>query len=345
MSAMLKEKIRELHPEMTKRRLLALCETRWVERHEAVQTFVELYEAVVLTLQSLQDDAGGGQASAKAHQLVAGIVTPTFIVGINIAAKVLSLTVPLSRQLQTTSLDVIGALSHVDDVEAAVQELRQSGISTVFQAAISMAEAANVEIRMPRVTSRQRHRQNIPAIDVEDYFRLSLFLPFLDHLITQLDDRFKKHRSTLELLSSLLPENIFCDVVPPDAEQFSAVYSSLVSISELQGELLVWAVKCRRTKNETPTTPALQAVALCPQALFPNVHSLLKMLATLPVTTAEAERPFSSLRRLKTYLRSSTSNDRLLGLALLNVHRDIEARPEDVLDVLCREGRRLQLNV
>ncbi|CAN7944048.1 unnamed protein product [Ixodes hexagonus] len=77
---------------------------------------------------------------------------------------------PLSRQLQTTSLDVIGALSHV---EAVVQELRQSGFSTVFQAAVSMAEAANVEIRMPRVTSRQRHRQNIPAIDAEDYFRLT----------------------------------------------------------------------------------------------------------------------------------------------------------------------------
>ncbi|CAN7942376.1 unnamed protein product [Ixodes hexagonus] len=208
-----------------------------------------------------------------------------------------------------------------------------------------MAEAANMEIRTPRVTSRQRHRQNIPAIDAEDYFRLSLFLPFLDHLITQLDDRFEKYRSTLELLSSLLPENISCAVVPPDAEQFSAVYSSLVSISELQGELLVWAAKRRRTKNETPATPAIQAVALCPQALFPNVHRLLKILATLPVTTTEAERSFSSLRRLKTYVRSSTSNDRLLGLALLNVHRDIEVRPENVLDLLCRERSRLQLNV
>ncbi|XP_040068934.1 zinc finger MYM-type protein 1-like [Ixodes scapularis] len=134
-SAILKEKIRELHPQTTKRRLLALCETRWVERHEAVQTFVELYEAVVLSLEILQDEAGGGEVSAKAHQLLACIVTPTFIVSINIAAKVLSLTLPLSRQLQTTSLDVIGALSHVDDVEAAVQALRQSGFSTVFQAA------------------------------------------------------------------------------------------------------------------------------------------------------------------------------------------------------------------
>jgi len=41
------------------------------------------------------------------------------------------------------------------------------------------------------------------------------------------------------------------------------------------------------------------------------------------MSTAFAERSFSTMRRLKTYLRTSTSENRLVGLALLNIHRNI----------------------
>ena len=40
----------------------------------------------------------------------------------------------------------------------------------------------------------------------------------------------------------------------------------------------------------------------------------------LPVTSCEAERSFSALHRVKTYLHSMMKQERLTGLALLNVH-------------------------
>jgi len=46
------------------------------------------------------------------------------------------------------------------------------------------------------------------------------------------------------------------------------------------------------------------------------------MLASLPVTTVTAERSFSILRRLKTYLRNNIGQDRLTGLALMNIYRN-----------------------
>lgn len=147
------------------------------------------------------------------------------------------------------------------------------------------------------------------------------------------------------MLSSLLPQNIPEAATIPITEEFTALYSNIISASELQGELAVWAAKWKSQKRETPNMSAMQAVANCPEVFFPNVHRLLKILATLPVSTAEAERSFSSLRRLKTYLRASTTNDRLVAIALLNIHREIQVRPEDVLSVLYRERRRLQLNV
>ena len=50
---------------------------------------------------------------------------------------------------------------------------------------------------------------------------------------------------------------------------------------------------------------------------------LLQIILTLPVSVASAERTFSTLRRLKTWLRSGMSAERLTGLALLHTHADI----------------------
>ena len=47
----------------------------------------------------------------------------------------------------------------------------------------------------------------------------------------------------------------------------------------------------------------------------------------LPVTSCEAERSFSTLRRIKTYLRSTMKQERLIGLALLNVHNSMHYIP------------------
>jgi len=54
---------------------------------------------------------------------------------------------------------------------------------------------------------------------------------------------------------------------------------------------------------------------------YQNIKFLLTILATLPVTTVTTERSFSTLRRLKTYLRNNIGQDRLTGLALINIYR------------------------
>jgi hAT family C-terminal dimerisation region len=85
---------------------------------------------------------------------------------------------------------------------------------------------------------------------------------------------------------------------------------------------------------------ALTSLENCSEVFYPNVNKLLTILATLPVTTASAERSFSTLRRLKTYLRSTMTDDRLTSLALLNIHHDITITSDEVLDQYCRVKNR-----
>lgn len=56
------------------------------------------------------------------------------------------------------------------------------------------------------------------------------------------------------------------------------------------------------------------------KCMLGEVDKLLQLYFTFPVTTATAERSFSSLRRIKTFLRSSMTHCRLNNLFLLYIH-------------------------
>ena len=56
--------------------------------------------------------------------------------------------------------------------------------------------------------------------------------------------------------------------------------------------------------------------------LFGQVENLVRLLLVVPVSSCEAERSFSVLRRLKTWLRSTMSQNRLNHVAVCHVHQD-----------------------
>lgn len=59
--------------------------------------------------------------------------------------------------------------------------------------------------------------------------------------------------------------------------------------------------------------------------LFPNLVVALRIVLTLPVSVASAERSFSKLKLIKTYLRSIMSQERLTGLALISVEHQLSS--------------------
>nr|CAI5861630.1 unnamed protein product [Callosobruchus analis] len=56
---------------------------------------------------------------------------------------------------------------------------------------------------------------------------------------------------------------------------------------------------------------------------YRTIRQALLILSTIPRTTASAARSFSSLRRVKNWLRSTMGGERLTGLCLLSVHRGL----------------------
>ena len=74
-----------------------------------------------------------------------------------------------------------------------------------------------------------------------------------------------------------------------------------------------------KDKEKLPDSPQSSLIHANPM-IFPNIRKMLIHIVVLPVTSCEAERSFSTLRRIKSYLRTTMSNERLNGLAILSVH-------------------------
>ncbi|XP_076036572.1 uncharacterized protein LOC143022310 [Oratosquilla oratoria] len=79
--------------------------------------------------------------------------------------------------------------------------------------------------------------------------------------------------------------------------------------------------------------------------IYPNMWVALRIAVTTPVTVASAERSFSKLKLIKTYLRSTMTQERLNGLAIISINREISKQVSyDVTtdDFAARKSRRVR---
>ena len=81
-----------------------------------------------------------------------------------------------------------------------------------------------------------------------------------------------------------------------------------------------------------------------PSENYPVTKRLLQIYASLPVSSASAERGFSTLNLVKTYKRATMGQDRMNGLAKLYIHRAIPENHQEIIssvtDIFSRKVKR-----
>ena len=79
------------------------------------------------------------------------------------------------------------------------------------------------------------------------------------------------------------------------------------------------------------------------RVMFSHLEALVRLLLVNPASSASAERSFSSLRRLKTYVRSTMGQARLNHVGVCHVHAnildDIDTNVLMTKFVECKENR------
>ena len=101
----------------------------------------------------------------------------------------------------------------------------------------------------------------------------------------------------------------YCDASPKtaqDLERLLEIYQEDIGpraavVPEVQRCVNKW----KKEDVSTVSSSDIEALCACHADIYPNVYILLTILGTLSTSTATSERSFSTMRRLKTYLRSS----------------------------------------
>ena len=77
----------------------------------------------------------------------------------------------------------------------------------------------------------------------------------------------------------------------------------------LGNEVSIWKTLWQSTDRELPKKPFTNSNWWLRWRCFPYIHRPLVICSTLPITSAEAERSFSLMKRIKTCSRSTMSED------------------------------------
>jgi uncharacterized membrane protein len=311
----------------------------------------ELYHSVDAALEKIKlwDEK---ESSSGAFILQNAALQSDYIISLLCAEKLVAYSLPLCKTLQSADTDLASAVSNAENTVSVVKRIRENAeqeFRNIFKSAENLTESSGAIIQMPRLTGKQTHRCNIPANDPEEYYRCSVFIPWVDSFINNVSERFIKHKQILKSFVCLLPWGIvLTNKQKEDFLQLTKFY--VKDLSQISGtsvghtaELELWYEQFN--KNNTTNTKilpknAIDALNLYNEDIYPITFTLLMIFATLPVSTSIAERSFSTLRRIKTYLRNTMGENRLNGLANLNVHREIPVQYSEVLSILKEKGHR-----
>ncbi|CAC5402554.1 unnamed protein product [Mytilus coruscus] len=168
---------------------------------------------------------------------------------------------------------------------------------------------------MPRRGGRQTTRANHPANTPKQFWKVSLYFAFMDHIIMELESHLisSENRFFAQYLLPRVVGNITNEQIATLVETFETDLAC--NLDEFSREVARWRTRwCITPRDQMPTSLCETLDEVSP-VLYPSVDTILSIMLTMPETSATAERSFSVLRRLNTYVRSSMKNDRLSSLA------------------------------
>ncbi|KAJ8896504.1 hypothetical protein PR048_001848 [Dryococelus australis] len=144
-----------------KHALKRMCETRWVEKHDAVSTFLDTLLCLPVVLETIYKSSES--RGSNAFSLLHAIQSSEFLVSVVVLAEVFGLTLPLARKLQAEYVDVLEAMKLVEAILATLREQRYKiteAFNKIFKESKKLEMEMGTQINKPRTTNLQKNRSN-----------------------------------------------------------------------------------------------------------------------------------------------------------------------------------------
>lgn len=325
--------------------LKSICETRWESRIECVKPMryqiLEIHDALIILNENSTDTGTKHEAITLAEKLC----DFSFLIMLVMWYDILYTLNIVSKSMQTKNVDMKTAVHVLKSCTEYTKDYRTQGFENACTEATQLAKLLESEPVFPekRIARRKKlfsyeAKDNTPRtfVDKKSKFRVEVFNVVLDTIITSLEERFVQMNLFEQTWGFLFDLTNL-----PDMTQLKQKCLNLYNVlndgssSDINGEELIDEIKSLSSllpqsfKSPIETLQFIRTNNL--ENVVPNIWVALRLLLTIPVTVATAERSFSKLKLIKTYLRSTMGSCRLNSLALLSIENAI-AQKLDITD-------------
>ena len=313
--------------------LRTLCPTRWTVRTGAMQAIITNYEALRETM--VVASHGTDDCSRRANGILALMDRFSTYFGLKFSVLLFGITEQMSIHLQNKDTIVEDGYHIVAMCIKAIERLRTDrNFKEFFDSVKEEASGKCDEPVLPRHRRLPRRIDDGTAPEheyssVEEFYRREYFQA-IDSIKGELENHFMQESFLFvrKIETLLIDSANGKDVSIP--REVSDLYKDDIDFQklELHLQMLPDAIKCTpldgiyiREVTRVQTICDIFNQQSSIKALLSEVHKLVLIYLTIPVTTATAERSFSALKRIKTYLRNSMTQQRLNHCFILHVHR------------------------
>lgn len=300
------------------KRIPRTSQTRWNFNSRIVQSvynnkhdLIECFENIISGIPKQYNS----ETEIKAAGFIKRLEDDSFLLWLNFFSKIMPHVDILFSQLQKIETDVIKVQKCVDNFEKEIAQIRNNLPPVTIEPAKTDVPKKRCRLNQENVNMSVREVCDIITSEVRIRFS------FKNHLcgaILFLKENYKKYGETLPLEDI----NQFCEAYP------------MINKEILKMELSIFYSRKEITGQDSENSSEVQSFSGCLQTLnfiksfgldtaFGEVVKVLKILVTIPMTTSETERCFSTLKLIKTYLRNTMSEDRLTALAMLSIEKSM----------------------
>ncbi|KAK9741250.1 hypothetical protein RND81_03G092400 [Saponaria officinalis] len=317
--------------------LKPLSSTRWESRVDSVKAIrfqiIEIREALLQVGETDNDSKIRSEAKSLAINELGDF---EFLVALVIWDEILFRVNFVSKQLQSESMVLDVAIEDIEKLISFFKNYRESGFLDAINTAKEIAIELNVDPLFPkrREIRRKRHfdENQVDSSEVvsqtsEDSFRVNYFLYIVDHAINSLKRRFEQYQEFQNIFGFLFTSRKLQSLDDVALKSRCANLQMTLKSGEqcdIDENDLYMKLKLLRDILPDEELGSMDILKfLKRKSYFPNTFIVYRILLTIPVTVVSAERSFSKLKILKSYMRSTMLQERLNGLALIAIEKDL----------------------
>ncbi|XP_041852965.1 zinc finger MYM-type protein 1-like [Melanotaenia boesemani] len=328
-------------------------ETRWESRVNSIIPLRYQASGIRDALLEVREKATDVITKVEAQSLAEEVGSYRFQICTVVWHDILSMIDRTSKLLQSPKMQLDVAVNLLESTKSHLLSYRDNGFAAAQASAKDACEEMHVDavLKEKRLRSTKTHfayeSPDEPVKDALKRLKTTFFNVIVDSAITALDDRFE----TLGRVESKF--GVLQNFSALDEEALKKQCEELENTLRIGGEADIDGRELAMEIRNLPQLPTnrMSAFELLDffhkkelTELYPNLWISLRIACTLPVTVASAERSFSKLKLIKTYLRSSMAQDRLTGLAIISINHEVgkQVSYENVIDDFASKKARRQ---